>query len=96
MLEVYGEIHPILNLRQRTKTIDCHILRLFFLNSEIQINYPHFTGQSYLQVKTSQLINSIDLTFATEHHNGLLLYCDDKSREFYFIISIRNKIIDIT
>jgi hypothetical protein len=71
-------------------------LRLFFLNSEIQINFPHFTGQSYLQVKTSQPINYIDLTFATEHHNGLLLYCDDKSREFYFIISIRNQIIDIT
>jgi len=95
LLEVYGKIHPILNLRQRTKTIDYHILRFFF-NSEIQINFPHFTGQSYLQVKTSQPINSIDLTFATEHHNGLLLYCDDKSREFYFIISIRNKIIDIT
>ena len=73
----------------------------FFLGFEVTI--PHFNRQSYFEIKTqtiskhsdNQLLR-IDLIFASEHQNGLLLYADDKLTEFYFIISIRNQIVDIT
>ena len=69
-----------------------------------EVTIPHFNRQSYFELKTqlatakhsdSQLLR-IDLVFASEHQNGLLLYADDKLTEFYFIISIRNQIVDIT
>ncbi|CAF3324637.1 unnamed protein product [Rotaria sp. Silwood1] len=72
-------------------------------NEKFNVTIPHFNRQSYFELKTqlstkhsdNQLLR-IDLIFASEHHNGLLLYADDKLTEFYFIISIRNKILDIT
>ncbi|CAF3381609.1 unnamed protein product [Rotaria socialis] len=72
-------------------------------NERFDVTIPHFNRQSYFELKTylstkssdNQLLR-IDLIFASEHHNGLLLYSDDKLTEFYFIISIRNKILDIT
>ena len=64
---------------------------------------PHFNRQSYFELKTptiskynDQQLLRIDLIFASENQNGLLLYTDDKLTEFYFIISIRNFIVDIT
>ena len=71
--------------------------------SEFEVTIPHFNRQSYFELKTqlatkhsdNQLLR-IDLIFASEHQNGLLLYADDKLTEFYFIISIRNQIVDIT
>ncbi|CAF3750071.1 unnamed protein product [Adineta steineri] len=72
-------------------------------NEKFQITFPHFNRQSYFELKlqistkhTDNQLLRIDLIFASEHHNGLLLYADDKLTEFYFIISIRNKILDIT
>ncbi|CAF3792017.1 unnamed protein product [Adineta steineri] len=72
-------------------------------NERFQITFLHFNRQSYSQLKlqistkhTDNQLLRIDLIFASEHHNGLLLYADDKLTEFYFIISIRNKILDIT
>lgn len=70
---------------------------------EFQVTIPHFNRQSYFELKTqistkpndNQLLR-IDLIFASEYSNGLLLYADDKLTEFYFIISIRNQILDIT
>ncbi|CAF0927203.1 unnamed protein product [Rotaria sordida] len=65
-------------------------------NQKIEITIPYFNQQSYLKLKLSEPIKSIDLTFATEHNDGLILYCDNKLIELYFTISIRKKIIDIT
>ncbi|CAF4879182.1 unnamed protein product [Rotaria sp. Silwood1] len=65
-------------------------------NQKIEITIPYFNQQSYLKIKSSELIKYIDITFATEHDNGLILYCDNQLTELYFTISIRNKIIDIT
>ena len=68
-----------------------------------EVTIPHFNRQSYFEIKPqispksndNQLLR-IDLIFASEHQNGLLLYADDKLTEFYFIISIRKQILDIT
>ncbi|CAF0752008.1 unnamed protein product [Adineta ricciae] len=72
-------------------------------NERFEVTIPHFNRQSYFELKfqiatkpnENQLLR-IDLIFASEHQNGLLLYADDKLTEFYFIISIRNRILDIT
>jgi hypothetical protein len=68
---------------------------LFYFKLEIEITIPHFNRQSYLELKSLVLINNIDLTFTTERRNGLILYSNNKLNEFDFIISIRNKIIEI-
>lgn len=89
----------------RVSTVDCFISLtvIAVLHSEFEVTIPHFNRQSYFELKTqlatkhsdNQLLR-IDLIFASEHQNGLLLYADDKLTEFYFIISIRNQIVDIT
>ena len=74
-----------------------------FSSKGFEVTIPHFNRQSYFELKfqistkpsENQLLR-IDLIFASEHQNGLLLYADDKLTEFYFIISIRNRILDIT
>ncbi|CAF1289873.1 unnamed protein product [Adineta steineri] len=65
-------------------------------NEKIEINFPHFNRQSYFEINSLTLIKYIELIFATEHTSGLLLYSNDKLKEFHFIVSIRNQIIDIT
>ena len=76
---------------------------IFFMHLEFEVTIPHFNRQSYFELKPpmtgknseNQLLR-LDIIFASEHPNGLLLYADDKLTEFYFIISIRNYIVDIT
>ncbi|CAF0750872.1 unnamed protein product [Adineta steineri] len=64
-----------------------------FLFGRFQITFPHFNRQSYFELKlqistkhTDNQLLRIDHIFASEHHNDLLLYADDKLTEFYFII----------
>jgi hypothetical protein len=79
------------------------LLNFVFLCKGFEVTIPHFNRQSYFELKTqittkhidNQLLR-IDLIFASEYQNGLLLYADDKLTEFYFIISIRNYVLDIT
>lgn len=63
---------------------------------EIEITTPHFNSESYLKLETLTSIKYIEITFAIENYNGLILYCDNESIQFYFTVSIRNKTIDIT
>jgi len=65
------------------------------VNLGIEINIPYFNRQSYLELSSSVLLKYIDLTFTTERRDGLILYSHNKLIEFDFIISIRNKIIEI-
>jgi len=72
-------------------------------HERFEVTIPHFNRQSYFELKTptinkynDQQLLRIDLVFASENQNGLLLYTDDKLTEFYFIISIRNFIVDMT
>ena len=57
---------------------------------------PQFNRRSYVEVKSAIPIAYIDLTLATERHDGLILYSDNKSTQLYFIISLQNKLINIT
>jgi hypothetical protein len=68
---------------------------VYSLNLEIHITIPYFNRQSYFQLKSLTSIKYFDLTFATERQNGLVFYSNDKLKEFYFIISIRNQFINI-
>ncbi|CAF1014592.1 unnamed protein product [Adineta ricciae] len=61
----------------------------------IIITIPYFKRQSYLEYNSSTFIKSIDITFASEHENGLILYSEEKSSNIYFVIGIQNRAIDI-
>ncbi len=65
------------------------------MNLEIEITVPYFHRQSYLELNSFVVIKYIDLTLTSERRNGLILYSENKLTEFYFIVSIRNRTIEI-
>jgi hypothetical protein len=66
------------------------------IHLEIQITIPHFNRQSYLVLNSSDVIKYIDLTLTTERRDGFILYIENKSAEFNLMISLRNKILELT
>lgn len=70
----------------------------FFLSSinvEIDITIPQFNRQSYLELNPLETIRSIDLIFTSERRHGLIFYWEKKSREFYWIIALRNRVLEL-
>lgn len=65
------------------------------MHSEIDITIPYFNRQSYVELNPLDPIQSIDIIFTTERRHGLIFYWEKKSRGFYWIISIRNKILEL-
>ena len=65
------------------------------IHSEIDITIPYFNRQSYVELNPLDPIQSIDIIFTTERRHGLIFYWEKKSRGFYWIISIRNKILEL-
>ncbi|UJR13720.1 hypothetical protein I4U23_000731 [Adineta vaga] len=65
-------------------------------DERITIIVPYFNHQSYFELRSFTEIKLIDIIFASEHENGLILYSENSSVDFYFIIAIRNRAIEIT